>query len=222
MSDWKGLRSFQDQLDRKVESHTVALFGEYDNYPSPGGTGVLLQIADRHFILSAGHVMAINTDEGIPFRVVSGGRLRRLDEGKIMRTRSGEDHKDLDAAVATVNSTLAGSISESYTFLRLSDLDLHDPVTPASRYWLQGYPSELRWPDMEQTGCHSKCFVSVPSPGNNWQRVGMGLRTLNSTRRAYLERTAMRSAGHIRMVSADAASGVSPRVIGPRIGKSKT
>ncbi len=115
------------------------------------GSGVLFEIADHQFLITAAHV----TDDAArlakahyPVFIHSGapkaafvplGTYRRLSS---VQRGLGRDDDPFDLSVARLSPEVAGGMVPHRRFLHLPSLDLFDQQRPESRYAVFGYPKE--------------------------------------------------------------------------------
>ena len=129
-------------ISRKLLESTIQFF--YDNSkeePTATGSGVLLTLDNRYFMITAAHVIAENYN-GIfvilpDVELVLGGTLHftPIPEGK---TR--EDDK-IDFAILELEPTTVGELKKSFTFLTIDDIELNHQATDLPYYFSLGYPA---------------------------------------------------------------------------------
>jgi hypothetical protein len=138
----------------KIGLVTVPLYTQQHGKTILFGSGVLLQVAEKHFIISAGHNFDIRKMLDLPLWVtdgVVGNRL--LSVGQVL-VRSSETivpyHRTdelFDMAVCELSGEVSTQIAAQKRFLRLNDVDPWDRQEPRSWYMVYGYPTKLSPPD---------------------------------------------------------------------------
>jgi hypothetical protein len=138
----------------RIGAVTFPLYTEEDGETKLCGSGVLLQIAEKHFIVSAGHTFDARRMLDLPLWVTDGvvgnkllplGQvLIRSSETKVPYDRTDEP---FDIAVCELASDTAAQIAVHKRFLRLNDVDPWDRQEPRSWYMVYGFPTKLSPPD---------------------------------------------------------------------------
>jgi hypothetical protein len=155
-----------EELNRLVLPHTAeisrttaSLFrhasGDADHY----GSGVLLQVEDTRFLVTAAHVTdeffcerwrqiffgTPNGDELIPVLTVSYVRSK-------IRSKPNREDDPLDLAVLELRPEIADQLAAFMRFVRLSELELDPDKLKDGRYLVVGYPEfRAEKDEMDQT-----------------------------------------------------------------------
>ena len=134
----------------RIGDLTVPLYTEQEGETKLCGSGILLQIAEKHFIVSAGHTFDARKMLNLPLWVTSGvlEQQKLLPLGEVL-IRSSET-KDLyyrsdepfDMAVCELTGETASQIAVQKRFLRLNDVDPWDRQEPRSWYMVYGFPTK--------------------------------------------------------------------------------
>jgi hypothetical protein len=134
----------------RIAAVTAPIYTEQDGATILCASGVLLQIADRHFLVSAGHTFDARRMLYLPLWVTSGvigskllplGQVRiRSSDTKVPYDRTDEP---FDIAVCELSGETGEQIAVNKKFLRLADVDPWDRQEPRSWYMVFGYPSVL-------------------------------------------------------------------------------
>jgi hypothetical protein len=145
---WRVIQNGRPQIARA----TIAFFGWRDR-PIQNGTGVLLRIADRHFVIAAAHVLDFPTIHNIPCDVSAHDQpgppipltfVRHLCSPIPPSRRRNDPHMrnddPWDVAVVELTPDLAARLSETRRFLGLPDLDTAAEFSQGI-YYLYGYPN---------------------------------------------------------------------------------
>lgn len=129
---------------------TIPLYTEQDGNTLLCGTGVLLQIAEKHFIISAGHTFDARRMLDLPMWVtdgVVGNKLIPLGQVTIRSSETNVPYRrtddPFDTAVCELSRETGAKIGVEKRFLRLNDVDPWDRQEPRSWYMVFGYPTEL-------------------------------------------------------------------------------
>ena len=141
------LKEVHDGLKDTLHSCTVAI---YAKYPQGGrrtiaGSGILLRIADEHFLLTAAHVSDGAAKQDIPYYLCerTTNKAIALSEVLVASSKPAKDDlfhwKDDDVAAARLTQDIVKRLSPGCKFLGLSDLDPLPPREPGY-YVIYGYP----------------------------------------------------------------------------------
>jgi hypothetical protein len=147
-----------------------------------GGSGVLLEIAGEHFILTAAHVLAFRAQAKIPLYLDSGDTPARLVGLTPENTRavtsispSGDiKHRDdpCDAAAIHISQVVVDAIKDNRTFLRLEQIDPNDADGKHSFYMAHGYPeATLNHVDDENLALHALSYGGSAIRANKGELV---------------------------------------------------
>lgn len=154
-----------------IQRHTVAFFDEDMLVQRQGGTGVLLTVGDRHFILTAAHVLDLYAERGLPMFIMpehKGAKLVSLD-GAVMYRSEMPDSRDrlddpMDVGFVEIMPGIVAELAPSKTFLTLDGVDLRDPFHSKSWYMTVGYPYEVNESDHERRRHDSTLFAYASWP----------------------------------------------------------
>ncbi|MBA4191777.1 MAG: hypothetical protein C0467_27675 [Planctomycetaceae bacterium] len=152
--------SFQNRLveeaSPELTTSTIPIFRLENDLPVPLGSGVLLQIANKHFIVSAAHVLDFmafrNTLCFIPSRAERGNPIPLSNVGILVspippnRTRDDPRMRDddkFDVGVCELTPEILAQMTSDYRFMHLFDVDVTVPPS-IGLYMVMGYPFELR------------------------------------------------------------------------------
>ena len=147
-------RQFMDRTSLECRARisvvTIPLYTKQYGITLLCGSGVLLQIAEKYFIVSAGHTFDARRMLDLPLWVtdgVVGNSLLPLGQVLIRSsvTAVAYDRTDepFDTAVCELSSETASKIAVQKRFLRLIDVDPWDQQEPRSWYMVYGYPTKL-------------------------------------------------------------------------------
>lgn len=147
-------RRFMDLTGVECRAHiakvTVPLFTEQFGKTFVCGSGVLLQISEKGFIVSAGHTFDARKIANLPLWVTNGvvdSKLLPLGEVTIRSsaTNAPVDRTDepYDIAVCELPAKTTAQIVGEKQFLRLIDVDPWDRQDPRSWYKVFGFPTAL-------------------------------------------------------------------------------
>src|SRR5262245_35449551 len=143
---------------------TIPFFGVQDDIPTQCGTGVMLQIAEQHFIRSADHVADIATIHNIPFYAAPAVQNEvAIPMNDVVVTTSaipeGVDPKDpdmrkkdpFDVCVMKLPKTIVEKLLLGRRFIRLQDIDVADEIL-TGLYVVIGYPYKYTKTDVDNLG----------------------------------------------------------------------
>jgi hypothetical protein len=148
---------FQGPAREWIWERTVGLY-----FKAPGGnpvlqgTGVLLQVADICFVLTASHVLKKSKDMEIQIGpMAKGSRMIRVLECQIVYSN---DENDMDVGVMRISADAALLLKEHKSFLRMDSLDLRTSTLCAGRYCILGFPQQINITDYERKEIDAKHF----------------------------------------------------------------
>jgi hypothetical protein len=111
------------------------------------GSGVLLQIADIGFVLTAGHVLEKTKDQEMLLGpMVEGSETITAQDGQFGYS---PDLDDLDVGFIRLSREVAQKLSKYKSFTRLSELDFRTSHPTPGAYCILGYPKRFNTPDYE-------------------------------------------------------------------------
>lgn len=132
-------RRFEAEAMPWLERRTVAIFKVAEGgAPTPEGSGVLIQVADRHFVITAAHVLDLwgKLSLIVP---LAGGMTVNLTACRAEVTK---DTEHADFAIIPLTEAMAAVLLQSKAFVRLSEMDAA-AATPQGMHAVFGYPQEL-------------------------------------------------------------------------------
>ena len=154
-----------------IQRHTIAFFDEEKLVQRQGGTGVLLTVGGRHFILTAAHVLDVHAERRLPMFIMpehKGARLVSLDGAVIYRSEMPVSRNRLDdpmdVGFLEVTPNIASELTSSKTFLTLDGVDIKDPFYAKSWYMTVGYPYEVNKSDQKRRKHDSTLFAYASWP----------------------------------------------------------
>lgn len=123
----------------------------YDENDDPEiiGSGVLLKVASRTFLVTATHVFTDNKDSTLCYPGTDG-----LEE--LTGNRIGADRDEEDVSVMLLDDSTAKDISFNYSALPLFFIDMNDITTKGDRYDLVGFPEDLQTTSLESAVLRSQ------------------------------------------------------------------
>ncbi|MCZ7647984.1 MAG: serine protease [Planctomycetota bacterium] len=139
--------------------------------PRKGGTGVLLQVADEFFLLTAEHVVSSYREGPSDRFLYLGGGLAEQSKAATEIESAGvlcrsDPH---DIAVIRLSNDTVNMLRPDKQFLTLDCVDLHDPQAQGSEYLVLGFPTDPAWGIWNGTTREIQAtflpFGSVPYPG---------------------------------------------------------
>jgi hypothetical protein len=143
--DTEFVRHITQSLAKMLEPHVVSIYVKQDARFAQHGTGTLLKVADRSFLVTAAHVLIEADKDGFPLYVAD------YDVGCAFQRLRGTQHfireSRVDVAVVELASDLIECLANR-KFLRLADMDFQDHVREGL-FFLLGYPCELNPSDSE-------------------------------------------------------------------------
>jgi hypothetical protein len=146
-------KSFFQKVKReaypKLITSTVPIFVVKHKEPEPHGTGVLLSIADRLFLISAAHVFDDPKECGwhIGLGGLTGERFAHLSSARILSSRvpdgAGRSSDPLDLLAAELPPHVAQELTARREPIRLGDIALDTKDYHDCWYLICGYPRVL-------------------------------------------------------------------------------
>lgn len=168
-------KRFVDRMMREcppiLQRHTIAFFGERDRKQIQSGSGVLITVGERHFVLSAAHVLDLHSRRHIPLWVMPdeiGKKVVSLDGAKLYTSElpANGDRRDdpIDAGFLELTPKIVSELVSSKAFLPLRDIDAWDPFYQRSWYMTVGYPYEVNITDHDNRAHTSTLFAYASWP----------------------------------------------------------
>lgn len=163
IADYKGPEpQFQAFLDRLavecgdfLSDFTVPFFDELNGDQAQGGTGVLVQVGEWYFILSAAHVLDVHAAERSPLYVMGsqpGSQLISLHGAELYTSPmpvGGQRNIDdpMDAGFLELTPNIVSQLLPSKKFLPLQKTDITDSWHAQNIYLTLGCPCEFNQTD---------------------------------------------------------------------------
>lgn len=170
---WAQLYALAEKCHPHVVKSTICIYGWQDKLKATG-SGVLLRVADRHFLISAAHVLdltfyhqfqlytSVSFSPAPPVPLLF---VRRASSAKpVGMAATASDLRDadpLDFSVAELQPETAEQISGRFKFLQLGDLEVGRPCAGAGLY-VCGYPIALTQESGFQMDTFPLGYVSTP------------------------------------------------------------
>jgi len=107
--------------------------------PDPNASGVLLNILENYFLITAGHVIENNDPENIGIMIkdkffILNGII------KYVKPTESEQADKIDIAIWKLDNQVASDLKEKYSFLPLDKIDINHKLDSEPRYLILGYP----------------------------------------------------------------------------------
>jgi len=168
------INSMHDACGHAIAASTIAFFGVVDSTGIPNhlrgvpqhlGSGVLLEVGLRKFIVTAAHNMDIaSRDDVAPYigGAIGGSQAVGLASDMIVSSampESGDRADDLvDVAVVLLRDDVVADMPTSKKYLHLADLDPQDVPEQGNWYFVLGMPSEWSTADPTTKAVRSTLF----------------------------------------------------------------
>lgn len=122
-----------------MQARTIAIWGDHRVHtkgePIQYGSGVLIQVADSRFIVTAHHICEAFLKHGYTCAISGAAKLVPLDKTKVWHTESA------DVAIIPLTESMWTALSPAKKFARLSELDARDETHKVGGiYCVFGYP----------------------------------------------------------------------------------
>jgi hypothetical protein len=144
------------------DSATMPFYTMQNNKGIQCGSGVLLQVGEKHFIVTAAHTFDILTKADLGVGITNGVINDKLIELNNITVRTSQttdpiDREDdpFDIAVLELPGDVGVEVSRGKRFLHLNELDPFDRQDPRSWYMVFGYPTAWNPSDDEGKRVHS-------------------------------------------------------------------
>jgi hypothetical protein len=130
-----------DQIAESLSSTTVQFF--YENkkgLPEATGSGLFFEVENRHFVITAAHVIAEHPNDTYIIvgteGIILGGLLH------FVALHNSEKRKDdkIDLAFIELDNSLINLIKSQYRFLTLDDIQVDHSINESFQYLSYGYP----------------------------------------------------------------------------------
>jgi len=133
------LKKVHEEMLPKFLSSVLPLYAEKDNRRGLEGTGTLFRIADTSFVITAAHVVEIETKGRCPLYIAGSGNnaipVRLQTRRSLIRPQS------LDVAILELDDKTVEGLPPECGFLHLFDMESGDNLPPTEWYYVHGYPS---------------------------------------------------------------------------------
>ena len=136
-----------------LKKSIIPIWAVQNELPIQCGTGTLLRVADKRFLLTAAHVTDYNTEHGLGFYIsddADGTALVQLT-GNIKRVQ------EVDVSVVALSQNVVEKLS-SREFLTLADFDRGQVRPQDGWYLVHGFPTELSSSSLEERRVNVKTF----------------------------------------------------------------
>ncbi len=143
------IQFLKDDLKKKISAH---------------GSGLLVKVFGRHFLITAAHVMR---DEYKDIYVIFDGKKLVLGGDLKMTTppNPGDPDSDkLDIALMEINQGIVTQIEASFSFLDISDIKKEQKHIDSPKYMIVGYPATKTSKVWNHEMIKSKSFINVSKP----------------------------------------------------------
>ncbi len=147
-----------DEAMPHIAAATVPIYGFQDNQVKQNRTGVLFQIADLHFIVTAAHGLYEILREQIPL-LADFGRTHRIPIPLVeARFHYTEENNGRDVAAIELPSSVVAEFLPERRFLTMADVDT-EPRPQNGLYLVFGFPNAWyrRVEDVQRTD--PLCFI---------------------------------------------------------------
>ena len=128
----KQIETFVKEVSKKIIGSTIKIYCRTANKIVPYCTGVTARLSNKLFILTSEHAFQ-NTDYGDLIVIHKGFPLNL--EGNI------HGHKANDIALFELDPTLAGHLSNEYTFIETDRIEFNHSIKNIQNYLLIGFPN---------------------------------------------------------------------------------
>lgn len=170
------------EVREPIKKATIPLFAELDGEWMNWATGVLLQVGDKHFILTAAHVFDAFPMRPIPVNItdgVVGNSLFPVGDVTLRRSPTampGRRLKDdpFDICVCDISNETADKIvaGQQFRFLELKEAEPWGENDTHGWYMVLGFPTKLNEEDvgpnvLGSVGCAYGTFIYLGERGMN-------------------------------------------------------
>lgn len=156
------------ELSLRIWESTIPIAVKQGGAVRQHGTGTLLRIAQRHFIITAGHVFRDAFKLGLPLLLGSkivGKGTRELGGNSYTSPETGAGH-ELDLAIQELDSQMLEHL-KGFQFLGLADIDRNVSFDD-DLYCICGYPTELATeatPAQNTVSLRKLVYLTLPFQG---------------------------------------------------------
>jgi hypothetical protein len=173
------LKSLRNEAEEVLRSTIQFFFDSAKPNQHAAGSGILFNIDERYFILTAAHVYSEQHEK---LYIVASGEAISLG-GMLYTTplpKSGSRLYDkIDLAVIEIENVIANKIETEFKFIKLVDIELGHLVDKQSRYLSVGYPltkTKRIWGKDELKSQPSALILS-PTLKFNYEKFGFSFNT---------------------------------------------
>ncbi|MCC7526605.1 MAG: hypothetical protein IT250_17405 [Chitinophagaceae bacterium] len=128
-------------ISESILNSTIQLFfDDKKGHPRATGSGVLFELANKHFVFTAAHVIAENPDD--TYAIIGhnaaylGGMLHSVT---LPMSRNRNDDK-IDLAIIELDPIVAERLTAEYKFQTVNDILLNHTANESTQYLSIGYP----------------------------------------------------------------------------------
>jgi hypothetical protein len=172
---WRELFALADLCQPTVTKYTVCIYAHQDTL-KPAGTGVLLRVGEKYFLVSAAHVMdftfyhqlqfyaSVSTTPSIPVPLLFERRSSSA-RPKELSTKNANlrDDDPLDISIAEFKQESVDALRKRYRFLQVGDLD-PSALVKGDGVYVFGFPEALTQPSGIDTDLETFPLGYVTTP----------------------------------------------------------
>lgn len=142
-----------------IRNFTCTLFKNLNSYEQHG-TGVFVKIGAKHFLFSAAHVFDDIEKLFIP---IEEGKILIKPGGKIITNNPKKDRKfdELDLGILILDAQSVKEVSNDYSFIESSNLEINHTSIDFMSYIVFGYPSSWSKKSHSRNSFHSIPFFNI-------------------------------------------------------------
>lgn len=146
-----------------VQNYTIQIFEKQNELIELLGTGILIKVKQRHFLLSAAHVLEIEKLKNIriplSLKEIGGlGKIKMLSASKD-HVRSRDDDK-IDLSIVELEKQIWSKLKATFKFLDVKDIELEHKIERDSlKYLVFGYPGIDTFHNELTSRIESKAFA---------------------------------------------------------------
>ena len=128
-----------------------------EGLPEPIGTGILLEVDDKVFLLSATHVFTDNQETTIYYPAKTGFSMLRGE-------RVGGSRDKEDVCWMLLSGEIVADISSNFKPVPVGMVDMNDVTKKGDLYMLTGFPEELLRIDLEKRKFNHRIHTYTAMP----------------------------------------------------------
>jgi hypothetical protein len=149
-----------DAIRRSILTYTVPFFGFQDGEMKHQGSGVLLRSADKHFVLSASHVVEPSRNKYKIPMFIGAGPLGSAGIPLVgLRIMAAGDPYDL--AVIELSPETSAAIATTHRFLNAAQCEFTRSYHPRQPFLIVGFPAALSENDRDNKRLSIQPFAQV-------------------------------------------------------------